>query len=95
MAAVAELPLGGFIMRRLLNVFEGGDHNIAKQWHHFDQLEDAIDSSQRDSFLVIHLVYVALTSVHQVKTETDYLFAKERKRVSGVSEGKEGKLARY
>ena len=73
LSAVAELPLGGVVVRRFLDVLEGGDHDVAEKRHDFDEFEDAIHARQRYPLLVVHLVDVTLFPVHQVKTESDHL----------------------
>ena len=60
-------------MRRLFDVFKGGDHDIAEKRHDFDEFEDAIDPRQRNALLVVHLVDIAFFTIHQVKTESYHL----------------------
>ena len=60
-------------MRSLFDVLERRDHDVAEERDDFDQFEDSIHSGQRDSFLVVHLVDVALSSVHQIQTESYHL----------------------
>ena len=60
-------------MRRLFDVFERRDHNVAEERNDFDQFEDAIDAGEGNALLVVHLVDVAFLAVHQVKAEADHL----------------------
>ena len=65
-------------MWSLFDVFEWRDHNVAEERNHFDQFENAVDSSQRDALFVVHLVDVTIFTVHQIQTEPDYLAKNEK-----------------